>query len=185
MKNNVLTDEKLKNAGFSLVELLVVLAIISILAGVGAISWSILKGADVSKASQSVVSCYEKLKTTTMSKTGDWTMKVTRNDKEMYYAGLYDGASSYGGNTELGKYIEIYFKDEKDASATKITKEVPLTVRVKASTGSVSEVICGSTVKYDSAEASDSAYGTIEIWLSGKKSKEVKIYYATGKAVKG
>lgn len=181
---NVLTDEKQKNAGMSLVEILVVFAIVGLLIGVGVGAWAVLKSADVSKSSKNISSYYEKLKSTTMSKTGDWNMKITRDDNDMYYVAMYNGNVMSGEKAELGKYIDIYFKDENDGSLNKITKDSPLIIKLKASTGGVSEITYGSTKKYSSAEGSSSTYGSIQVWLGDSRSKEIKIYYVTGRAVK-
>ncbi len=173
-----------KNAGFTLVEVIVVIAILAVVIGIGFGGMSILKNADVSKASSQVSSYYEELKSTTMSKVGEWRLEITRDDNDMYHAAIYNGTDRVGDMEELGKYIDIYFKDELEGSNNKITKSSPLIIKIKASTGGVSEISYGGAVKFSSSSGSASTYGTVEIHLSGQKREEFKIYYITGKLVK-
>ncbi|MBE5939264.1 MAG: type II secretion system protein [Lachnospiraceae bacterium] len=188
-KFNALKRLKLNNDGITLVEIMAVLAIIAIMVGVGMTSWAVVKNADVSKAGRNIMTAYDKLKTYTMSKNGEWRMEIYKNDKGMYYAGVYcrDAVTGLdvadGDVVELGKYIDIYFKDENESSDIYIDESTPLKIYLKPSTGGVNKIKLGDIVKYDSAGEYESSYGNIEITYNNLTNKNVKIYYVTGKVV--
>ena len=180
-KFNALKRLKLNNDGITLVEIMAVLAIIAIMVGVGMTSWAVVKNADVSKAGRNIMTAYDKLKTYTMSKNGEWRMEIYKNDKGMYYAGVYcrDAVTGLdvadGDVVELGKYIDIYFKDENESSDIYIDESTPLKIYLKPSTGGVNKIKLGDIVKYDSAGEYESSYGNIEITYNNLTNKNVNI----------
>jgi len=180
-KRSVLTDENRKNAGVSLVEIVIVCAIFAVLAGGLALSINAVKGADVTKATRNIESNYAKLRTHTMSQTGDWELVVYEKE-DMYYSVVRRDGVDYGTVLELGEYVNISYKDDV-GTVYSVDADNPLSISLRPSTGAVNRVNVGTAIVYDTSANSESSYGTIEITRK-KKTSTLKFYYITGKVVK-
>ncbi len=94
----IMTDnlkKKLRNnKGFSLVEIMVVIAIMMILVGIAALSYNVVTNANVSKAANTLNSAFSTAKTTCIAKGADeGTLTIKVIDSRMYY---YIGSAADG-----------------------------------------------------------------------------------------
>ena len=71
---------QLNNHGFSLLELLVVMAIIVIVSTITAVGLNVLAEGNAKKANKTMYSKISELRTTTMSKSGEWYMVISCQD---------------------------------------------------------------------------------------------------------
>lgn len=169
------------NAGMSVIELIVVIALLAILVGAGFASYNVIKNADVTKSTKNFASYYNKLRTYTMSQAGDWSLVISRDSDDMYTAAIYQGSEQKGSALELGKHIELKYQDEKGGEVA-ISSALPLTITLKASTGGVNTIYSGSAKVYESG-ADTSSYGIFKAERNTHDS-QIKIYYVTGKALR-
>ena len=84
------------NSGFTLVELLVVLAIISILTGMAVLSFSVVGNADVNKAARNYSSILSKARTESMAKGTDAGQLnlIYENNRLYYWIGTEDASTA-------------------------------------------------------------------------------------------
>ncbi len=86
-----------KNKGFSLVELMVVIAIMAVLTGLAGIGFGVVTGAKIKTASKEVKSALLDVRTTTMGKEGNYVAVLQDNgNKKMVSVGKLD---------EKGKFL--------------------------------------------------------------------------------
>lgn len=101
--------KKNKNAGFSLVEIIVVLAIMAVLVGMSATGISLLFSRDAEKCALEIESGLEKLRTYTMSKKGNWHMEIKKESSD-YIMTIYrdegSGAAPYE-QVNLGSKVNL------------------------------------------------------------------------------
>lgn len=92
-------DVKGSNSGYTLVELIIVIAIIAIMSGVGALTIGSIRTAQATTAMQKFDSVISTLESRTRSTDGSFAMKVVRNAKgdgyDIYY-GTYSGSDDPG-----------------------------------------------------------------------------------------
>ena len=74
--------KQLDNKGFSLLELLIVMAIIVVVSVATTVSLSVISKGNAKKVNKNLYSTLSSLKTTTMSKTGDWYMEVKKSGNQ-------------------------------------------------------------------------------------------------------
>lgn len=93
-------NRKQNNKGFSLLELLVVVAIIGIVSGLVLIGISVIASADSKKMSKALYSDINTLKTKTLTVSGDWYLIIKKEDKVYKYQ-LYKETSEYNADGSL------------------------------------------------------------------------------------
>ena len=93
-------NRKQNNKGFSLLELLVVVAIIGIVSGLVLIGISVIASADSKKMSKALYSDINTLKTKTLTVSGDWYLIVKKEDKVYKYQ-LYKETPEYNADGTL------------------------------------------------------------------------------------
>lgn len=84
------------NRGVSLVEILIVVSIITVLAGVGIYGVSLMSGQPAKKCSQKIVYSLERHRTTAMSKVNAKYVLSTDGDKIYFQEFVIDGADASG-----------------------------------------------------------------------------------------
>ena len=112
------TGRKSNNGGFSLVELIIVIAIMAILVGVMAISASSLTGRKVKKCADEIVSTIERTRVLTLGKEQNDVECVLTYEGKEYHAKIYQKGTLVSDRI-VGKDpidIKVYFED--GASAT-------------------------------------------------------------------
>lgn len=175
--------EKKNNKGFTLIEIIVALAIMGLCVA-GAISlYSSLSGAKVNSAATKLDSQLSLTRTNTLTKKGDWVLEVNKSSGK-YYAILFHDGDGAGWEeykkVELGdaSSIEIEYTKVTYASgvATKTTgveiTHVPM--RIGYDNGS------GACVAVSTHGVTNYYVGDITI-TDGEKTREITITKATGK----
>lgn len=103
-----------ENKGFSLVEVIVTIAIMAIVIGasVGIYSW--VNSSKIKKAARNLNSSISDLRSTTRSKTGTYKLSVEKDNNDVFKANIekQDASSSYFNysTSTLGKEVKIYCK---------------------------------------------------------------------------
>lgn len=135
---------KKDNKGFSLIEVLVVLAIMGLLVGASINVWYYFKQADVKQASKMVNTMLEYTRTNTMSVNASWEMKIEKDISDgIYYVTVYRDGELWRKH-DLGKRITVY--TVKGSAETEITSSSPASITFKMDTGGVKE--CGDVEAY-------------------------------------
>ena len=104
------------NKGFSLVEMLVVMAILAILTGGAVASISIVNNANVNKAASALDSAFSKARTNGMAKGSGYHLKLSMEGNSLYASTLISGVlekkekiSGGGVSVTLPAVTEYYF----------------------------------------------------------------------------
>lgn len=163
-------DFKKNQKGFSLIEMLVTVAIISILAGVSIRIVGYLRVANAEKTVQSIEKACTKLQATSMSKADKTYLYIYMNDGQYYYT---------FSTTDCDAYTAAVMKKDGDpiGKGIKITREA---------SGTVNEVTGGVFIKiaykrdgtFDSAKTNCDA-----IKIEGGSIERLKLIKDTGKVI--
>ena len=159
-----------RNKGFSLVELMVVIAIMAVLVGISGISYVIVGKSNVKKAAGFIDDAIADCRQKSMTKTGDWSMRLSDGLVEI----IHDGEVM--DSTELPSSVDIYISEtDGRLSGTQIGQDyASVTISFKILSGEVKSVE-PSDIKGD---------GTccyIMCRYKDKKECTIKLYYSTGK----
>lgn len=186
------SERKLNNKGFSLMELIVTVAIMIILVGAATATVVMLDSSYVEDAERGIKDYISLARTKSMSVSAkDWYMVITTEDNN-YYACVYkvvekkvEGAGD--GSTEsvaeliekqkLGTKITITYRDENTNKSKVVDNNATLELHFDPSTGKINQVI------YDDFNQTDdvtSGIGYIGIQRNDYKI-DLKVFYNTGK----
>ena len=83
-------NEKLNNAGFSLIELIVVIAIMTILVGGASLGISLAFSKDAAKCATMINDAIYTTRMNSMSKAGTYTLTIEKNGDNKYIAEISD-----------------------------------------------------------------------------------------------
>lgn len=124
-----------KNKGFSLIEIIVVIALMAIVTGATMSIYSWIKTQRIEKLTENISDCINDLRTACTSKDGEYMLYITKTNGE-YIATIYkDGGTKYK-ETKLGSIgsIEVY-----DTAGNKysISSSNHLHIRFDKSTGGI------------------------------------------------
>lgn len=177
-------QRQLNNKGFSLVELIVTIAVMGVLIAIAIATSSVQEGSRVSDAEQGISDYVALARTKSMSVAAkEWYMVITKDGNE-YRAQIYKTVAEgdelktsvvYG--QPLGSKVEIYYgatKDELDDTAL-ITESNQLKIYFNPSTGRAKQVKLGENDKDIT-----SGLGYIKI-VSGTYEATIKVFLNTGK----
>ena len=118
------TGRRSNNEGFSLVELIIVIAIMAILVGVMAISASSLTGRKVKKCADEIVSTMERARVLTLGKEQNDVECVLTYEGKEYHAKIYQKGTLVSDRI-VGKDpidIKVYFEDGASATGYTLTE---------------------------------------------------------------
>lgn len=174
------SEKKLNNRGFSLLELIVVIAVMIVLVGAVIVSSSILDGSYVKEAESSIKDYLAIARTKSMSVAAkEWFMTITKDGDG--YAVRVCKTTEDGGTEvttvveekEFNKRVKVTFGDKVTMNAVDAGSD--LRIYFKPSTGGVDKVYLGAT------EISKS--GGIGYLSLGRGTYEItmKLFYNTGK----
>lgn len=177
-------QKKLNNGGFSLLELIVVIAIMGVLIAIAVASSSVIDGSRVRDAEQGISDYVSLTRTKAMSVAAkEWYFCVTKDDNE-YVARIYKTTEVEDSLTTelvyeygLGEKVTIYYgsKTTELAEANKIDSTKPLMIYFNPSTGRATKVKLG-----DTEEDIVAGLGYFRI-VSGSYDATVKVFLNTGK----
>ncbi len=182
-------NKEKSNAGFSFVELLVVVAIMGVLMGITAVTWYTISSANVNKAASFIDEVMLEGKNRAMTTSAEsWDVIIT-NDTVKLQKTYSDGrtetivSESLPGNVNI-KYIQNNSPTEYDLGAESSVYD-SIIISYKLLSGSVKKVSvtsAGSPVSiYDGKDVN---YGDIVCYYEDKRSETVRLYYSTGKHIR-
>ena len=158
-----------ESKGFSLIELIVVIAIMAVLTGVITISVSTIGGYYARECAENIVSKLNSTKTSTMGK-NSVELEIYRDTDEVYYARIIENGDVSNARTErIGKKsVSVQYSMEEDYTNVQSLGSTPVSISFDRSSG---EVMLDSNDKC-----------LRKIWVSqGKITREITIYQLTGK----
>ena len=174
------------NKGFTLLELVVVMAIMMIVLGLTATGFAMIGRTKVKSATKTIESRMDELRQTSMARDGEWWAEITYSDEKYFMSVKYketvtnqQGISTTTEKTdsyeELGNGMKIYFKDG-DGLEQDITTD-GLYIKFNKKDGSVASVLNKDGNSYIT---SSSKSGQIIVINNKEQSYIVTIYYKTG-----
>lgn len=109
------------NSGFTLLELMVVLAIVAVITGMAALSYSLVSNADVNRAARDFASVLSKARTESMTKGTDaGQLNLIVEDSRLYYWIGTEDASTAIKEEICSSLIalEVVYNDSSDSAVT-------------------------------------------------------------------
>ena len=155
---------QLNNHGFSLLELLVVMAIIVIVSTITAVGLNVLAEGNAKKANKTMYSKISELRTTTMSKSGEWYMVISCQD------------NTYTLETHHVANGEDNIKDTSKFSASRISLNY-----YNKNDGSCKSVKIIDTEEFITDNLDSPQFGKIVASVSRNNTYESKLWYKTGR----
>lgn len=183
------TGRQLNNKGFSLIELIVVVAIMALLVGVAVLGIYTMISGDTKRASKTVSGEISSLRSSTLAIMGQWQYEIV-NDGGTYKIYTYkDGVQQ--DYTNLGSRIKISYKASESASEAEIKKGDKLIISFAQGSGKVEDIqwfTPGNLNEATTMNPANSVKGTGYCVLkmttgNGKNAEDFKLYYETGKVV--
>ena len=169
--------------GVSLVELIVVMAIMAVLAGAGVSLFGTLTGAKVSEASDKITAALSRTRTEALSRSdASFTLYQNTTDKR-YYVDIYYTSSNAGGETITeavgASQLIIKYYDSTGAENT-INTTNSLKVKFDRSTGAIKPFVNSDGTVLTDTNGSEIVLKRILI-TSGDRNKNIQIFALTGK----
>lgn len=171
------------NKGFSLIELIVVIAVMVVVTGFIVYGVSVLSSGDANKASKTIYNQLTSTQRSTLSMSGKWSLEII-NNSGTNTLNIYrdDGTGNQLQTSEkLGSRIELSYNTKNDeASAQQLGNGDRLIVTFERSTGKILDVTKNGSSIYDSGKTD------LYIMAKGRGSSSnytVKVIYATGKII--
>ena len=177
---------KKSNAGFSLIELLVVVAIMSLLMGGALISWYAVSSANIKKAISYVDDALTECKNRAMTTSADnWKVVIT-NDKIEVIKTITDDGGSVSDvvitSEAIPKNVNVYVQQDT-VKYDLATEYNSISISYKLLSGEVKDVYAnkgGTDIKvYSGTEAN---YCDI-VCQYKERTRTVRLYYTTGKHI--
>lgn len=183
------SERKLNNKGFSLLELIVTIAVMTLLVTIAVLSVAMLDSSYVKDTERGVKDYISMTRTKSMSVAAkDWYMTVSKDGSD-YYAHVYkvvevkveeNGVVTTKDETtefskqKLGKKVDVFF-GQTTSSFTKITDTKQLQIHFDPSTGKVKQLTVGGVVQDLS-----SGIGYLRL-VRNDYDINLKLFYNTGK----
>lgn len=179
------------NSGFSLIELIVVIAVMAIAASGMIYGMYLLRSGDAKKAVRTVAGQISAHRSNTLARAGKWQLELVQSD------GRYELYSFQNGECQeqekLGNRIKVYYSDSETASAAEslLKDDERLVITFVQSSGKVADVRLvngGEAGKPVAADTGVSLKGSgyLALRVSGRSDgsgESFKLYYETGKVV--
>lgn len=123
--------KRIDNRGLTLIELIVVIAVMAVLIGSAVVGVSLLSSGAAQKASKSIRSVLSEVRTNTLSIAAEWEAHI-ENDDGTYKLSVYRDGEEYD-TTDLGSRIDISYGNTE----TEIADGEELVIAFKKSSGAV------------------------------------------------
>lgn len=172
---------QLNNHGFSLLELLIVIAIIAVVTVATMFGINVLSKGNAKKMNKNLYSSISELKTTTMSKTGDWKITIGKSGNEYVITTYQNDNVKETYKCSASRVSITYTNDDGSGSGTSYNlADDTMTIEFSREDGSCKSVKYGSTELKDAGGSSKAMYGTFIVASSGTKYTS-ELWYATGR----
>ena len=166
---NRLKGNKLNNQGFSLLELLIVIAIIAVFSVTTIFGISAISKGNAKKMNKNLYSSLSQLKTSTMSKTGKWQIVIKKQDNDLLISVMRDSKEKETYKCSASR-VNLVYNDGTDHSI----KDDELVIEFSRDDGSVKSITYGGT------DISDKQHGKFIVTAAGR-SYETELWYKTGR----
>lgn len=183
------TTGQLNNKGFSLIELIVVIAIMAMLVGVASLGIYTMVSGDTKRASKTISGEISSLRSSTLAIMGNWQYEIV-NDNGTYKIYTYkDGVVQ--NYTNLGSRIHISYKASESASEVEIGRGDKIIITFVQGSGKVDDIQMSQPANLNEAAELNTANSVKGIGYcvfkmttgNGKNAEDFKLYYETGKIV--
>lgn len=173
--------KKLNNRGATLIELLIVIAILGVMMGGTIVAFSVLNSGNVKEAARTTKSTLEKTRTSAMSVVADeWTFVVENVDGSI---------KTYANKVYTNEEDEVVTeKKEESLLGSKVTATfIAETSEVPLNSGDKLQIVFDSSSgSVTSVKVNDTTYSpstaTVSIrYAVGSKKNDVKVYFVSGK----
>lgn len=189
MKENETKKSKRNNKGFSMMELIVVVAIMSLLVGLIGYGVSMITAGDTKRASKTISGEISTMRTNTLAVMGQWQYEIANDGGSVKIRTYKDGVEQ--DYTNLGSKIRVKYRVSENASEVDLNSGQKLILTFVQSSGKVNDLqlTSGDDVNKASTLSEDHSIkgsGCCEFQItvaSGKKAEGFKLYYETGKIV--
>ncbi len=184
------TNKKLNNKGFSLIELLVAIALMGILVGLAAYSITVMRAGDTKRASKTMSGEIAAMRSNTLAVAADWQYEIV-NDDGTYKLYTYKNGEVHD-YTNLGARLKLYYISKEGGAETEIAKDTKLIIKFVQGSGKVGGMYTVSSgdmnVMSDITTASTvtdrKGYCTLKATnATGGGAEDFKLYYETGTVV--
>lgn len=173
-------QRQLNNKGFSLLELLIVIAIMVIAGAIVIIGISVISQSDGKKVSKNLYSSIVSLRSSTMSVNADWYMTVEREDG-LYCVKTYrDGnvVQSYSGGSKVS------MKFETNGVTYDVDDDTLITIKYRKDNGAFEKVVIDKNgTPENTTDDIDGLAGTTGVFTvtAGNTDYSVTMWYKTGR----
>lgn len=182
-------NKKLNNKGFSLIELLVAIALMGILVGLAAYSITVMRSGDTKRASKTMSGEIAAMRSNTLAVAADWQYEIV-NDDGTYKLYTYKNGDVYD-YTNLGARIKLYYTDKEGGAETEIAKDTKLIIKFVQGSGKVSGMYKVSSGAMDAVSdisyatrITGEGYCTLKATnATGGGAEDFKLYYETGTVI--
>lgn len=169
---------KSNSKGFTLIELIVIIALMMILVGGAIVGISIISSGNAKKASQTIRSTLNEVRTSTLSIQAEWQAKIYNEDGTYKISVYRDGEES--SNATLGTRITITFKDSK-GSEIELKDNEELVITYKTSSGMLKSIEYGEKDEVDESIKTEDSTNCKIVSSSNRGDYVIYLWYDTGK----
>lgn len=167
--------ENKKNKGYTLVELIVVIAILAVATAAILIGMNLVSSKNADKASKLIKDILIQTRTKTLSINADWQAVIRNDNGELFMIVLKDGVEDE--KEEIGTRIEIQYDNLSDAGGY-VEEGCELIIEFKKTTGEIQDILYG--MKYGEKESILSS--EFRLLISGSDNTEtLSLWKDTGK----
>lgn len=183
------TIGQLNNKGFSLIELIVVIAIMAVLVGVASLGIYTMVSGDTKRASKTISGEISSLRSSTLAIMGNWQYEIVNDDGTYKIYTYKDGVVQ--DYTSLGSRIHISYKASESADEVEIGRGDKIIITFVQGSGKVDDIQMLKPANLNEASELNAANSVKGIGYcvfkmttgNGKNAEDFKLYYETGKIV--